>query len=59
MGLFALLRVLQNHAAPQIVGNRPFLDLIQGSKAAKTGKVITQAAISYARRLSGSADITH
>jgi hypothetical protein len=59
MGSSALLRVLQNHAAPQFVGNRPFLDLIQGSKAAKTGKVIAQAAIAHARGLSGSVEITH
>jgi len=50
---------LQNDAAPVIVGNPPFFDLLQGSKAAEAGKVIVQAAIAYARGLSGAADITH
>jgi hypothetical protein len=41
------------------VDNPPFLDLLQGSKAAEAGKVIAQAAIAYARGLSGAVDITH
>jgi hypothetical protein len=49
MGLSALVGVLQDLAAPHIVDNRPFFDLIQGSKAAQTGEVIVQAAIPYAR----------
>jgi hypothetical protein len=47
--LSALLGILQNHAAPLGIGQPPFLDLIQGSEAAKAGKVIAQAAISDAR----------
>jgi hypothetical protein len=42
-----------------IIDNPPFFDLLQGSKAAEAGKVIVQAAISYARGLSGAVDITH
>jgi hypothetical protein len=42
-----------------IIDNQPFLDLLQGSKAAQADKVIIQAAISYARGLSGVVDITH
>jgi hypothetical protein len=45
--------------APTIIGNPPFFDLLERSKAAEAGKVIVQAAISYARRLSGGVDITH
>jgi hypothetical protein len=45
--------------APTIVGNPPFFDLLEGSKAAEAGKVIVQAAISYARGLNGGVDITH
>jgi hypothetical protein len=41
------------------IDDPPFLDLLQGSKAAQTGVVIVQAAISYARGLSGAVDITH
>lgn len=55
----ALLGVEQNHTAPQIIGNRPFLDLFEGSEAAKAGKIIAQAAIPHARGLSGSVDVTH
>jgi hypothetical protein len=50
---------LQNDTAPVIVDDPPFFDLIQGSKAAEAGKVIVQAAISYARGLNGAVDITH
>jgi len=59
MRLSPLLCVLQNDAAPMIVGNPPFFDLLQGSKAAEAGKVIVQAAIAHARGLNGAADITH
>jgi hypothetical protein len=57
--LSPLLGVLQNDAAPMIIGNPPLFDLLQGSKAAEAGKVIVQAAIAYARGLSGAVDITH
>jgi hypothetical protein len=55
----SLLGVLQNNTAPMIVDNPPLFDLLQGSKAAKAGKVIVQAAISYAWGLSGAVGITH
>ena len=51
--------VLQYDAASMIIDNAPFLDLLQGSKAAEAGKGIVQAAISDARGLSGAVDITH
>jgi hypothetical protein len=51
--------VLQNGMPPNIVDNPPFFDLLQGSKAAEAGKVIVQAAISYARGSSAAVDITH
>jgi hypothetical protein len=54
-----MLGVLQNDPTPMMIDNPPFLDLLQGSKAAEAGKVIVQAAISYARRLSRAVDITH
>jgi hypothetical protein len=54
-----VLGVLKNDKTPMMIDNPPFLDLLQGSKAAEAGKVIVQAAISYARRLSGAVDITH
>jgi hypothetical protein len=57
--LSALYGVLQNQETAMIVGNRPFFDLVQGSKTTQTGEVIAQTAISYARRLSGYVDITH
>jgi hypothetical protein len=44
---------------PTIIDNPPFFDLLERSKAAEAGKVIVQAAISYARRLNGGVDITH
>jgi hypothetical protein len=50
---------LQNDTAAMIIDNPPFLDLVQRSKAAEAGKVIVQAAIAYARGLSGAVDITH
>jgi hypothetical protein len=59
MHLSTLLGVLQNDAASMIIGNAPFLDLLQGTEAAEAGEVIVQAAISYARGLSGAVDITH
>jgi hypothetical protein len=45
--------------APKIIDNSPFFDLFQGSKAAQAGKVIVQAAIPYARGLSGAGEFTH
>jgi hypothetical protein len=36
----ALLGVLQNEAAPMIVDNSPFFDLLQGSKAAEASIVV-------------------
>jgi hypothetical protein len=59
MDLAPMLGVLQDDAAPTIVDNRPFFDLVQGAKAAEAGKVIVQAAISYTWRLRGAVDITH
>ena len=62
----SLLGILENDAAPMIVGEPPLLDLLQGSKAAEADKVIVQAATSYARGLgkyawglSKTIDITH
>ena len=57
--LSPLLGVLKNDTTPMMIDNPPFLDLLQGSKAAEAGKVIVQAATSYARRLSGAVDIIH
>ena len=64
--LSALPGTPQNDAAPMIIDNSPFLDLLQGSKAAEADKVIVQAATSYARGLgryawglSKTIDITH
>ena len=54
-----LLGILQNDEAPLIIDEPPFFDLLQGSKAAEAGKVIVQATIAYARRLSGAFSITH
>ena len=45
----SLLGVLQNDAAPMIVDDPPFFDLIQGSKTAQAGQVVVQATISDAR----------
>jgi len=59
MRLSALSGVLQNDAPTMSVDNAPFFDLIQGSKAAEAGQVIVQAAISYARGLSGAVDFIH
>jgi hypothetical protein len=44
---------------PKIIDDPPFFDLLQGSKAAEAGKVVVQAAIPYARGLSGAVGITH
>jgi hypothetical protein len=48
MDIPALLGILQNRASPLIIGQPPFLNLIQGSKAAKAGKVIAETAVAYA-----------
>jgi hypothetical protein len=58
-GLPPLIGVLQNHTAPVIVDDAPFLDLLQGSKAADADEVVVQAAVSYAWGSSGAVDITH
>jgi hypothetical protein len=42
-----------------VIDDPPFFDLFQGSKAAQTGIVIVEAAISYARGSNGAVDITH
>jgi hypothetical protein len=55
----ALLGINQNGAAPMIIDNSPFFDLFQGSKTPQASKVVVQAAISCAWRLSGALDITH
>jgi hypothetical protein len=57
--LFALAGIAKNDASPFIARQRPLLDLIQGSEAAKTSEVIAQTAISYARRLSKCIEVTH
>jgi hypothetical protein len=44
-----MLGVLQDDAAPLIIYQPPFLDLLEGSKTAEAGEVIVQAAIAYAR----------
>jgi len=59
MRLAPLLGVLQNDTAPMIIDHRPLFDLLDRSKAPETDIVIVQAAISYARGLSGVVDITH
>jgi hypothetical protein len=51
--------VLQNDTASMTIGDSPFLNLIQGTKAAEANSVIVQAAISFAGGLSGIIDITH
>jgi hypothetical protein len=57
--LSALARILQNDPAPMLIDNAPFLDLLQGSKTAKAGEIVVQAAIAYARGLSRLVAITH
>jgi hypothetical protein len=49
MERLALLGILQNRASPSIIGQPPFLNLIQGAEAAEAGIVIAQTAIPYAR----------
>jgi len=51
----ALLGVLQNDAASMIIDDSPFLDLVQGSKAAEASEVVVQAAIADAQGLSEAA----
>jgi hypothetical protein len=55
----ALSGVLQNHAAPVIIGKAPFLDLFQRSKAAEAGEIVVQAAIACAWGFGGTVDGTH
>jgi hypothetical protein len=42
-----------------IIDNAPFLDFLQGSKAAETGVLVIEAAIPYAGRLGAVVDISH
>jgi hypothetical protein len=53
------LGVLQDDTASLVVDNAPLFDLLQRSKASETDKVVVEAAISHARRLSGAVGITH
>jgi hypothetical protein len=59
MRLSALLGIFQNDAAPMVIDKRPFLDFLERAKAPETDIIIVQAAISYARGLSGACEITH
>ncbi len=59
MDLLPLNGIQKNDAAPVPIGNSPFLDLLQGSKATQTGIVIVQAAIAYARGGGGAVDAAH
>ena len=59
MRLSTLLGILQNDTASMIADHPPFLDFLQGSKAAEAGEVIAQAAIADAWGLSGAVDVTH
>jgi hypothetical protein len=49
MRLAPLPGIAQDDEAPLRIGNPPFLDLIQGSKAAETSIAIIKAAVSYTR----------
>jgi hypothetical protein len=42
-----------------VIGNRPFFDFFERSKAAEAVQVIVQAAVSYARRLNIVVDVSH
>src|SRR5271168_2935452 len=53
------LGILQNNKPSMIIDNAPLFNFLQRSKAAETGEVIVQAAISDARRLSRAVVITH
>jgi hypothetical protein len=59
IGRSALLGILQNDAAPLIICNCPFFDLLQGSKTARAGKIVIQAAIANAWRPNGAINFTH
>jgi hypothetical protein len=48
IGLATLLGMSQNLTPSLIISQPPFLDLLQGSKAAKAGEVIAETAVSYA-----------
>jgi len=50
---------LQNDAAPLIINNSPFFDLLQRSKTPNTGQIIVQTAIADARGLSAAIDTTN
>jgi hypothetical protein len=51
--------VVQNDTAAMIIDDAPFLDLLDRAKTAEADEIVVQAAISNARGLSGSVDITH
>jgi len=51
--------ILHNAAAPKIIDNSPFFNLIERSKAAEANQVVVQAAISDARGLSGAVGVIH
>jgi hypothetical protein len=57
--LFPLLGVLQNDAAPLIVDDSPFFDLVQGAKASEACEAVVEAAIADARGLNRPFDIAH
>src|SRR5580704_13515702 len=44
---------------PMIIGDPPLFDLIERSKAAETGKIIVEAAISNAWGWNAAVDFTH
>jgi|HubBroStandDraft_6_1064221.scaffolds.fasta_scaffold306335_3 hypothetical protein len=55
----ALRGVLENAVPTSTIHDAPFFDFLKGSKASQTDQIIVQAAISYARRLSGIVHVTH
>jgi hypothetical protein len=56
---FSLRRILQNHSAALTVDDPPFLDLLDGSKAAEAVQIVVQATIAYTRGLHGIIDVIH
>jgi hypothetical protein len=59
MGLSALRGILQNDTASMIIDNRPLLYFLERPEAAETDIIIAEAAISYARGLSGAVEMIH
>jgi hypothetical protein len=45
----AMFGVLQNDSTSMTIDQAPGLDLLQGSKAAKTSQIVIQAAVPYTR----------